>query len=258
MTSIRLVKHFLLKPPSFGEFFDERSTDRQKLLVRPRLCPNCGAGARWRLSIGPAENGGRRREFALRAPILTTRAFSLLTVLFELRFILDACREGRHAVFRGGQMGKLMQGSVIVAYPDNVELPEKAGKLTVEEVARLEKARRGIGLACERTAEALEKNVERLKVPGVDPDALAEAGRVAEDIDVVIADVEHVLMVLKQANALLDSHAHRELRKVLAALRSQEKFDPKLGDLFQHLVAYFSSSRGGGAAPGAPPAGKPE
>jgi hypothetical protein len=45
---------------------------------------------------------------------------------------------------------------------------------------------------------------------------------------------------IKQANALLDSHAHRELRKVLDALRSQQKVELKLAELFPHLVGYFA------------------
>lgn len=155
-------------------------------------------------------------------------------------------------------MGKLKLGTVTVAYPDDIELPEKAGKMAPEEVGRLEKPRRGIGLACEKTAEAMIKNTGRVTVSGVDPDALVTAGRMAEDIDVVIADVEHVLMTLKQGNALLDSNAHLMLRKVLAAVRAAEKFDPKVADLFPHLTAYFANSRGsstGGAPPGGAPGG---
>jgi|GEM_PF-3116282 hypothetical protein len=45
---------------------------------------------------------------------------------------------------------------------------------------------------------------------------------------------------IKQANPLLDSHAHRELRKVLDALRSQQKVELKLAELFPHLVGYFA------------------
>lgn len=154
-------------------------------------------------------------------------------------------------------MGKLKQGVVTVAFPDDIDLPEKAGQLSAVELSRIEKARRGIGLTCARTAEAMTKNAERLSVPGVDPDELAEAGRMAEAIDVVIGDVEQVLMVLKQGNVLLDGHAQRELRKVLAAVRSQEKFDPKLAELFGDLVSYFASSRPGGAAPAPAGGNKP-
>jgi len=163
---------------------------------------------------------------------------------------------------RGGELTtKLKQGSVTLTSTETIAFPEKAGKMTVEEVGRLEKPRRGLGVTCEKSADALRKNTDRITVPGVDPAALEAAGEAAENIDGVIADVEHLLMFLKQANALLDSHAHRELRKVLAAVRSQEKFDPKLADLFPHLIAYFASTRSGGsAAPpgGAPPDGKPE
>jgi hypothetical protein len=78
----------------------------------------------------------------------------------------------------------------------------------------------------------------------VTADELVAAGEQAEDIDVVIADVENVLVVLKQANNLLDAHAHELLRKVLAAVRAAEKFDPKVASVFPHLVAYFANKRG--------------
>ena len=152
---------------------------------------------------------------------------------------------------------KIKQGSVTITIPDGIEIPEKAGKMTADEVARLEKPRRGLGMTCEKTAEVLGKNADRITVPGVDPKALEKAGQAAEDIDAVISDLEHVLTTLKQANALLDSHAHRELRKVLAMVRSQEKFDPRLADLFQQLVSYFATSRAG-SAPAAAPESKPE
>lgn len=151
-------------------------------------------------------------------------------------------------------MGKLKQGTVTVVYPDSISLPEKAGKLSADEVARVEKARRGVGLTCEKTAEALKKYKDRVKGSDVDPAKLEEAGAMAEDIDVTIADVEHALMVLKQANILLDGDAHRMLRKVLAAVRSAEKFDPKVTELFPHLIGYFASNRGAGGNP-APAAG---
>src|SRR5262245_15870768 len=108
-------------------------------------------------------------------------------------------------------MGKLEQGTVTVVYPDDIKLPEKAGKMPPEEVARIEKARRGVGLACEKTAEALKKYGARVSGAGVDPDELEKAGEMAEGIDVTIADVEHALMILKQANILLDGDAHRML-----------------------------------------------
>jgi hypothetical protein len=137
---------------------------------------------------------------------------------------------------------QLTHGTVTIGYPAHIELPEKAGKLSPAEVAKLPKARRGIGLACEKTAEALSK------APGVKTDvtaaALVTAGAMAEDIDTVIADAEYALVVLKQANNLLDGNAHELLRKVLAAVRAAEKFDPHVAEVFPHLIAYFANKRG--------------
>jgi hypothetical protein len=70
---------------------------------------------------------------------------------------------------------------------------------------------------------------------------LASAGRMAEEIDRVIVDVEAVLGVLKRANLILDARAHDELRKVLAFVRGQQKFDARIVDLVPHLLAYFSN-----------------
>lgn len=148
-------------------------------------------------------------------------------------------------------MGKLKHGNVSVSYPDDISLPEKAGQLSTSELARIPKARKGIGLACDSTAKALKKYGER--VPGAgDADELAAAGKMAEDIDEVIADVEFVLMVLKQANVLLDADAHTRLRKALSAVRAAEKFDTNVADLFRAVIEYFSNRPAG---EGTPPAG---
>jgi hypothetical protein len=73
-------------------------------------------------------------------------------------------------------------------------------------------------------------------------------GRMAEQIDTVIVDTEAILVKMKQANTLLDVAAHEELRKVLAFIRSQEKFDPRITDLVPHLIDYFSNSQSSKAA----------
>ena len=141
-------------------------------------------------------------------------------------------------------MATLTQGTVSITHPDHIHIPPEAGKLSAEQIAALEKPRRGLGLACEKTAEAMKKYPDRLTVKDVDPVELARDGRAAEDIDTVISDVEALLLRLKQANNLLDEKAHRELRKVLAYVRGQEKFDRGIVDLVPILVAYFSNTRG--------------
>jgi len=107
---------------------------------------------------------------------------------------------------------------------------------------RVVKARRGVGITCDATATAMEKDPQRLAVPGVDPAELRSAGKVAEDIDWVITDLEVILGRLKQANMLLDADAHVMLRKCLAYVRAQEKFDAQLAALVPQLESYFAKS----------------
>ncbi len=139
-------------------------------------------------------------------------------------------------------MSELKQGVVSVAIPDHINLPEQAGELTSKDMQRLEKARRGVGLTCDATATAMEKDPSRLGVQGVDATSLRTAGKVAEDIDQCITDLEVILGRLKQANMLLDAEAHLMLRKCLAHVRSQEKFDAQLAALVPQLESYFSNT----------------
>jgi len=139
-------------------------------------------------------------------------------------------------------MPELKQGTVSVVIPDHIAVPAQAGELTIKDMQRIEKARRGVGLTCDATATAMEKNPERLAVPGIEAANLRVAGKVAEDIDSVITDLEVILARLKQANLLLDADAHLQLRKCLAHVRSQEKFDPQLAALVPQLEAYFAKT----------------
>ena len=139
-------------------------------------------------------------------------------------------------------MPELKQGTVSVLIPDHITVPDQAGELSTKEVQRLEKARRGVGLTCDMTAAAIEKNPDRLAVPGIDPAKLRAAGKVAEDIDLVITDIEVILSQLKQANLILDAEANLQLRRCLAHVRSQEKFDPQLAALVPQLEAYFANT----------------
>jgi hypothetical protein len=151
-------------------------------------------------------------------------------------------------------MSEMTQGTITVTYPDHIPIPEKAGKMTPVEVSRTPRARRGLGLMCEKTAEAMTKYPDKIQAAGVTATQLQGAGKAAEDIDVVVTDVENLLVVLRQANLLLDAEAHTLARKVLASVRAQEKFDPKIADLVPHLISYFSTTR---PAPGAEPGPDP-
>ena len=140
-------------------------------------------------------------------------------------------------------MTEMKQGNVTISIPDSIEIPDKAGEMSPEEVRRLPKARHGIGLTSGATAEAMDKDPERLAPHGVDKVRLAKLGEMAENIDNVIVDVEAITVRLKQANLLIDAEAHEELRKVLAFVRSQEKFDARILDLVPQLITYFSKNK---------------
>ncbi len=140
-------------------------------------------------------------------------------------------------------MTDMIQGTITVKIPDSIEIPEKAGKLSPEDVKHLPKPRRGLGVACENTADAMVKNPTRVVPHNVDAARLAVLGQMAEQIDQVIVDTEAILVKMKQANLLLDVAAHEELRKVLTFVRGQEKFDPRITDLVPHLIAYFSNTQ---------------
>jgi hypothetical protein len=140
-------------------------------------------------------------------------------------------------------MSELKQGSVVVSLPSHIEILPEAGELTPGQMASMEKPRKGLGLVCEQTALAMQKDPERLAVPGLTPEKLINYGKQAEDIDAIIIDMEVLLGVLRQNNLLLDSRAHKALRQVLASVRALEKFDPKLATLVPHLINYFSRSK---------------
>ena len=140
-------------------------------------------------------------------------------------------------------MTDIMQGTVTVSIPEGITIPERAGTLSPDEVQRLPRARHGVGLTCEATADAMAKNADRLCPHNVDANSLIEKGKMAEAIDRVIVDTENALTKLKQANLILDADAHEALRKVLAFVRGQEKFDPRITDLVPALESYFSSDR---------------
>ncbi len=140
-------------------------------------------------------------------------------------------------------MSQFKQGSVTVELPPSVTIPEQAGKLSPTQISRLEKPRKGIGLTCQKTSEAMLKYAAQFAVPGVDATKLAQKGQAAEDIDTVVFELEAALSVLKQANRLLDDDAHRDLRKVLAFVRGQEKFNPGIVNLVPSLIDYFANAR---------------
>jgi hypothetical protein len=141
-------------------------------------------------------------------------------------------------------MVEIRNRSVVVSVPDDVDIPAEAGKMSSKEVLRLGKGRRGIAEACTQAAEAMRANPERFCPIGVTPESLETAGRSAAKAEGVRVDVQTVYTQVSQVEMILNGRAHDELRKVLAFIRSQQKFDPRIADLAPCVVEYFSRKPG--------------
>lgn len=147
-------------------------------------------------------------------------------------------------------MPELQHGTVSVSIPDEFALPAAAGAMSPDEVRRIPKAPRGIGLVCDAAADALEKSGSKFIAPaGVTPASLRAKGKRAEGIDQVILDLEVVLNKLKQANLLFDADAYDEIRKTNDQVKVQGKRDPEVLVMFKPVVDFFARVRPGVAAP---------
>jgi hypothetical protein len=139
-------------------------------------------------------------------------------------------------------MAEIKVGTVTIVLPAGMVLDPRAGKLKPEDKKALPKARKGIGLACEQTSVAMEKSGDALPVPEVTAEGIRIAGKLAEDFDQVIEDVEVVLETLKQGNLLADAAAYTMLRKVNGQVKTRSQFDHSLRDRFQAVITYFAAS----------------
>ncbi len=138
-------------------------------------------------------------------------------------------------------MAEVKHGTVSLTIADNLTPPPNAGSLSADEVKRLPKAPRGIGLVGMHTADAITKAGDKLTLPkGVTADALLAACDRADGIDQVIVDLEVVLTILKQANLLFDAEAWELLRKVNGQLKEQMKYNPELAPIFRVLLDFMS------------------
>lgn len=154
-------------------------------------------------------------------------------------------------------MAEIKHGRVMVTVPDTLAPPSNAGTLTPDEVLRLPKAPRGIGLVGTHTADAIGQAGAKLTLPaGVTGEALVAACARADGIDQVIIDLEVVLTILKQANLLFDAEAWELLRRVNGQVKEQMKFTPELAPMFRVLLDFMSrGARSGGQTPPAPTEG---
>lgn len=141
-------------------------------------------------------------------------------------------------------MSKLKYGGASYDLPAklNKAWPDKAGSLSAEEIKKMPRCRRGLGLACAQAADALRKVGAGITVSGdINPAALEEAGELAEAADLVVHDLEQLLTQAKQANLLLDAAAHNMLRQLNDAVQAQGKFKPELLSSFEAVLAYFKN-----------------
>lgn len=136
-------------------------------------------------------------------------------------------------------MPQITVGTVTIGLPDNLEIDPRAGKLSDEEQSRVVRARKGLGLACDLTAAAMEKAAGTFVVPGVDPEGLRIKGDTAETFDQVIEDLEIALHTIKQGNLIADESAFNDLRKVNNQVKAQEDFEPAIKERFTSVIEYF-------------------
>ena len=138
-------------------------------------------------------------------------------------------------------MSTLTQGTVTIQVPEGIQIPSDAGTLSTKDMQRLVKARSGVGFACQMTAQAMRQNPGRLNVPEVNPDELERMGNMAEGMDLILNDLDMLREVCRQANLIIDSDTHNMLRRVLAFVRAQQKFDNTLPTLVPQLEVYFGN-----------------
>lgn len=144
-------------------------------------------------------------------------------------------------------MAELTEGTVRVSIPEGIEIPERAGSLSTEEVRSYPNPRPGLGLVAAQTATEMEKS--GFEVPGVTAEELRRRGGMAEEIDEVIHDVELLLTKLKQANTMIDAEAYNLLRRVNDQVKSAAKFDASVKDRFSAITSYFGRSKRSGGSP---------
>lgn len=141
-------------------------------------------------------------------------------------------------------MSEIQHGTVSVSIPDQFALPAQAGNLSPDDVRRIARAPRGIGLVCDAAADVLEKSGSKFTAPaGVTPASLRTLGQRAEGIDQVIRDLDVVMNKVKQANLLFDSEAWEQLRKTNDQIKAQGKHDPEVLVMFKPVLDFFSRAR---------------
>jgi hypothetical protein len=140
-------------------------------------------------------------------------------------------------------LAELKYAHITVTVPDHIVIPPEAGNLSDAAVREIPKARRGLGAASEQAAACLENAGPTFVAPGITPEGLRSKGAMADDIDLVIVEVEGLLHKLKQANLLLDAAAWEDLRKLNDFVKAQGKHQPSVLTQFRPLTEFMSSRR---------------
>lgn len=141
-------------------------------------------------------------------------------------------------------------GGVTITFDASLDLDPRAGSLTAEEVRRLPKAPRGLGLVCDLTASSMEQAGGKFVAPtGVDASTLRKLGARAEGYDVLLVALDVVRERIAQGNLLADAEAWEALRKVNDMANTQAKHAPELETMFAPLREFMR--RGKSKAPAA-------
>lgn len=138
-------------------------------------------------------------------------------------------------------MVDIRHGTVTVSIPDELAPPPEAGSLGPDEVRRIAKAPRGMGLICDTTADAVEKSGTKFAPPaGVTAASLRAMGKRAEGMDQVLLDLDVVMNKLKQANLLVDAEAWEQIRKINDQVKAQGKHAPEVLVMFKPVLDFFA------------------
>ena len=148
-------------------------------------------------------------------------------------------------------------GTAAIGFSADLALDDRAGNMTPDEVLRTPKPPLGIGLICDKTAAAMEKdaaaNGSFTPPKDVTPALLREAGRQAEDIDLVIRDIEVLRAKVTPGNRMKDAYAWDTLRAINHQVKAPAKRNPGLLTIFADLVDYMA--KGPRAVKNVPPEG---
>ena len=137
-------------------------------------------------------------------------------------------------------MSDMKHGRVKVELPASIKLPERAGKMSKLDVARLLKAPHWLWLASEHAAVVLEKLGSSFTAPaGITPESLRDKGGQSQEMALLIQELEAVVSKLKQGKLLIDHETHLQLRKLKDRVRTEAKYNHLLKVFFAHLLSCF-------------------